>query len=552
MSPPRRIAAVVLPALGCEIVRRRAGGVKGPLAVNLVPDERDRGEAPPTAVLDLVDDEARRYGVRPGQKVVEAAALVATLAVRRVTYGALDDALGRVAEVALGLGSKAAVRFAETKEGAPRTPWGDAPFDTVWLDITGAAHLCGGEAGLCDELAERVAALGHRVRVAVAGGPRLAQALARWAPRGRARGGDEAEAVAELPVHALPIDAETSSWFVRLGVLTVGDLARLPRPAVRARLGARAAEVLELLAGRDEAPLVTFVPPPVLMEEAAFDEGVSSAEALLFMLNRMAMSLEVRLAARGQAAGRIEVAIPLDRSIARLRRPGESVDTIDFAIDLPAPLVRTSDLVRAIKVKLEQVELFAPAVGVRLTLLRITTARRVQFDLSRQRAASPDRLPALLAELGAELGLSRVGVLSVLDAHRPEARSRLRAFEPCAAKLAGSSPAEAPLPDEPARILETPVPLGRVDLDGCRDLALTGEVPVSPPGVVAVDQTLFALEWRRFVMRLRGVEWWTRSPVSRDYFRVWLSGAPRPRQGTAGEALVYVDAGEAFLQGWYE
>src|SRR6185437_1402347 len=113
-----------------------------------------------TAVLDAVSDEARRYGVRPGQRVTEAAALHAALSVHRVSYGEIDAALGQVAEVALAFGPIAALRLREAPadgvDRTPRTPWGDAPFDTVWLDVTGAAHLTGGEEPLLAELEERI------------------------------------------------------------------------------------------------------------------------------------------------------------------------------------------------------------------------------------------------------------------------------------------------------------------------------------------------------------------------------------------------------------
>src|SRR5262249_27125631 len=145
-------------------------------------------------------------------------------------------------------GPTAALRLVETPSDTPRTPWGDAPFDTVWLDVTGSAHLAGGEEALLAELEERIGALGHRVRLAIASGPRLAQALARWVPRSpfatSAEG--DARAMATLPVQALPLEPETVRFLLQLGVFTVGDLARLPRAKAAARLGPRAAEVLAL------------------------------------------------------------------------------------------------------------------------------------------------------------------------------------------------------------------------------------------------------------------------------------------------------------------
>ncbi|WP_437716639.1 DNA polymerase Y family protein [Sorangium sp. So ce448] len=619
----KRIVAIVLPQLACELVKQRgpvSPSGKAPLAVILGGEEdrraaltlqTEREPQAPAAVIDVVDDEARRYGVRPGQKVVEAAALVAHLAIHRVTFAEIDAALGRVAEVALGLGATASIQLGE--QGAPRagaarasrateraasearSPWGDGPYDTVWLDITGASHLVGGEEALLGELGERVAALGHRARLAIADGPRLAQALARFGAHADGGGGAEApiappgkgaQAIGPLPVQALPVEREVASFLVRLGVLRVEDLARLPRAQVAARLGPRTADVMELLAGRDPVPLLPFEVPRLLEEEVLFDEPIESAESLLFVLRGMTSRIASRLAARGEACGRLNVAIAYDRSIARLRL-GEREDdggaaalleddgrgpSLRFHVDMPVPLSDAGDLLRPLKARLERIELAAPAVGVHVIASRIARARRVQLDLSRDRSVDPDSLPALLAELSAEIGQERVGILEIADAHRPEARSRLvpasgeaamtrasaaararAAADRGAAEQAGGADAPAL---EPARLLVQPIPLGRVGRGA----------------IVAVDRHLYAIERLSFVMRIDAVEWWTPTPASRDYARAWLvSGSPSgkaaparlgelrpPRDGASasscGEAWIYVDraTGEAFLQGWCE
>jgi protein ImuB len=271
------------------------------------------------------------------------------------------------------------------------------------------------------------------------------------------------------------------------------------------------------------------------------------------MTSRMA----ARLGARGEACARIDVTIAYDRSIARLRlgegggggeEPAAQVEEgLRFHVDLPAPLSDAGDLLRPLKARLERTELLAPAVGLRVVASGIVSARRVQLDLSRDQAVHPDTLPALLAELSAEIGVDRLGVLEVVDAHRPEAQSKL---VPTAKERPAPvrPPPAMPMPHAslPSRLLPKPVPLGKVGRGA----------------IVAIDRQLYAIERMRFVMRLDGVEWWTASPASRDYLRAWLvSGAPtgKPvREGasavSAGEAWIYVDrtTGEAFLQGWCE
>src|SRR5262249_42093152 len=154
--------------------------------------------------------------------------------------------LGRVAEIVLAFGTTAAIALDD-----------EPSLDTVWLDVTGAAHLTGGEEALLELLAEPIAALGHRVRLAVADGPRLAPAAARWAAPGKALQivpvGHGRRAMEPLPIRALPIDGDIATFLVRVGVMTVGDLVALPREAAHARLGRRATVALDLALGRDIA-----------------------------------------------------------------------------------------------------------------------------------------------------------------------------------------------------------------------------------------------------------------------------------------------------------
>jgi protein ImuB len=591
--PPRRIVAIVLPRLAIEIAKSRTE-VKGPLAV-ILDSVQSRGPADQialpgfdspvrpvvkeNAIIGAACDEARRYGVRPGQKVAEATALVARLTILHVSFAEIDRALGRVAEVAMGFGITVSMQLSVTpsaRSGPPaqsammgsgaqrtaeaRTSSGDGPYDTVWVDITGAAHLKGGEEALLDELGERVAALGHAVHLAIADGPRIAQALARWGVTARthliAEEGRGGEALAPLPVRALPLPSDRIAFLLRVGVLTVGDLAKLPRTEALSRLGPRGAEALAVAAGFDPAPLVPFSPPVVLEEEALFDDGVQSVEPLLFVLRGATSRLSARLEARGEACTRLDIEMPYDASMIKRTLAERGITVSDeatrerFHIDLPAALSSAADLFRVLRTKLERTALLAPVMGVRLTISEIARARRPQLDFARDAHADPNSLPSLLAELSAEIGPERVGVLALADAIRPEARTRLMPVK----DLDGQRPAALPAltidksPLCPARILKTPISLGRAG-----------------SSVIAVLGQLYVMERRRFVARLDDVEWWTEAPCSRDYFRATLSsgtafpGAPTSpsdsnHRSVATEALLYIDprTEEAFLQGWFE
>jgi protein ImuB len=577
--------------------------------------------------LDVVSSEARRLGVRAGQTVAEAQALASGLLVEHVSEQALEGALTRVAEALMALGAvvSIAVKSEPQREASiARRRW-DGPWDTVWLDVTGVAHLHGGEEQLVTEVLARVGALGHAARAALASGPRLAQALARHATashpaRRTARvviePGREREAMAPLSVHALPIEREVAAFLVRLGVLHVGDLACLPRAQVLARLershrepggdkrALREAELaLELAVGSDVVPLVACAPPRVVVESASFEEGIASTEAMSFVLRGLVLRACERLTLRGEATSVLELRAPYERSRARARAVEEGLvraeqiygghdgggalvpAALEVVLELAAPVHDPEELFRALRIRLEHTALYAPVVELSLALSGLGPAPRVQLDLGRDAALDETKLPALLAELSAELGRERVGTLELVDAHELELRSRLapiRRVDPGRARgsrRAGSKQGAGarrdarstqgeqpwlPLAGEgatpqalgegelPTRLFSAPVPLGSLRHHG--GSLWEGSIEIS------LAEGTFLLASARHWLRQEGLSWWTGDDVSRDYARVWMSEVHKSPSGvgrslrTACEALVFVDrrTGEAYLQGYWE
>jgi protein ImuB len=270
--------------------------------------------------------------------------------------------------------------------------------------------------------------------------------------------------------------------------------------------------------------------------------------------------LSARLEARGEACTRLDVELPYDASMARraLAERGEPAveDALRerFHVDLPAPLSSAADLFRVLRTRLERASLLAPVTGVRVSISEIARARKVQLDFARDAHADPNSLPALLAELAADIGPERVGVLAMRDAIRPEARADLVPVKDVEGEVSEIEPPPEKDPLCPARLLRKPISLGRA---GSSVIAVTGQ--------------LYVVERRRFIARLDDVEWWTDTPCSRNYFRATLSSGTVPRsaqpavfaastngtpqqRSVTSDALLFIDprTEEAFLQGWFE
>ncbi len=171
-----------------------------------------------------VDAAAAGFGLFVGQKAADAQALAPDARLADADPDADARAVRRLADVAERFSPAVAV------EGT----------DSLVLDITGLAHLWGGEANLVVDLVAWFSRLGFKARCAVAGTPGAAWALAHFGEPGTiAPPGGEADALFPLPVTALRLEAAVAGQIARLGLVTIGRLAALPSAALTRRFGPR-------------------------------------------------------------------------------------------------------------------------------------------------------------------------------------------------------------------------------------------------------------------------------------------------------------------------
>ncbi len=572
MSDPseRRIVAVVLPRLLCELVEEQTTKKGTPCAVVLkdAPAKSTPSEAPDekqlqllveqpqdvteltqaTTTIDAVNQLAKKYGVRAGQTIAEARSILAHLRVAELPKDKLRTALQQVCESVLRFGTSVAFELP----------------DTVWLDISGVSHLFGGEVGLTEELLGAIAELGYTTRIAVASGPMLAQAFARWGqpPKGQLAlivGSEESQKQAKLlPVQALPVESEVRIWLAQLGILNLGDLAGIPRKYAAHRLGPKASVALDLMDGKDERPLEPYCPMDLPTQSIAWDEPVSGSEPLLFALRGLAARVAARLEGRGLAAQKLRVSIHYDRSIARFRK-AEPELLQEF--ELSAPLFRAEELWKVISARLSRTQLSAPSVGVKLEVLQLTHAHKRQLELAKTQSKlngdSPEAMAVLFGELASDIGKRQFGLLRLGDSHRPE---KLSLLQPINAKQlmaprrlsrrvqAGYS---SPTTGDAAAASADALGAGRGGKLPSRllmrPLLLSG--PIRAGAMISVGDQVFSIKQTRFEKRLDFVEWWSEAAVSRDYVRVWLENT-----SSSMEALVFVDrnTGQRFLQAVYD
>ncbi|HVH44463.1 MAG TPA: DNA polymerase Y family protein [Labilithrix sp.] len=568
-----------------------------PLAVVVAPPPMTESKLLGNTRLSVVSREARLLGVVPGQTIAQARARAADLAVRVVRPDVVHDLLARLAEVGLAFGATVSFGMegeASPKPssrdgvaGPSSTRGSSSTFgDIVWIDVTGCAHLHAphastsifdGETILASRLLGVITSLGHTCSVAIADGPRIAGMLARAAAETAARAslgalrrrpvkalpelepivvrpGDNARAIASLAVSALPLPADDVRWLAKLGVRTIEEMRALPREGLGIRLGARARDVLSLVDGEDRAPLAPYVPPEVPEEEAELEYGIEGTQALTFVAKTLTDRLSTRLQGRAVAAGRVELELHLDAAMLRDssvrtavppsgdvvtdRSKGvparqDKIHVVCVELDLPAPLSTASDLLAALRPKIERLALEAPVLGAKLRAPVLVHKRAAALSLFEPQPKAERALPRLVAELVSDLGREAVSSLVLGDSWMPEDRSRLVPFE---AGTKGQRSTAGPLPAKPAK----------------RKRRMLSSVPeptrlLSEPRVVPRE----GVRILRHLSRVESVEWWKEVPSSSprrsavDYVQAWTDD---------GAAWIEIDrgAGTMRLRGWFD
>ena len=239
-------------------------------------------------VIHAVTRAAAERGARTGARVTDARALDPTL------IAVAADPAGDVALV------ERLARWA-----GRWSPLVEIDGDGLKLDVSGVAHLFGGEAGLVTDMERRFAGLGLTSRIAIAPTAAAAWALARFAPDLCAGEGVEAK-LAPLPVAALRLDSNTVQTLQRLGLKTIGALLAMPRLALARRFKDGAVvEALDRLLGRKAEPLVAApreTPPRVTLR---LEEPAAHAEAASQALERLIPGLVAALEHRRLGARRL-------------------------------------------------------------------------------------------------------------------------------------------------------------------------------------------------------------------------------------------------------
>jgi len=437
-------------------------------------------------------------------------------------------------------------------------PWSavDAP-DGLLVDITAAAHLFGGEAGLLNDVEAAFARRNIAVRTAIAPTAGAAWALAHYGP---ARSivavtptlqiADAVmRALIDLPVAALRLDADVLTVLRRLGLKRLGDLAGIThgdaeddksegdsserarafgRDALQRRFRNRKSPTasplirLDQLLGHVPEPLLPVIPQSMPLVQRRLMEPIRHRTLLDTVLCDLAADMMRELEAKREGARRLELGLWRVDAQVVVRR-----------LELAAATREAEHITRLFAAKLDDVD---AGFGIETVRLRASWTEPLgvsQSDIEQAAEKQGTSLSACIDRLSVRLGPQAVRRPVPQASHLPERAQRWQGpFE-----SAPTSQIVSKAPHRPLKILDRPEKIS--------------VLYASPDGVPQ------RFRWRgevREVARVEGPEriapeWWREKSTVRlrDYYRIEDAGGQRfwiYRHGLAGD-------GRGGLPDWY-
>ncbi|ABG30041.1 DNA polymerase Y family protein [Roseobacter denitrificans] len=544
----RRILSIWFPHFGADrLMRRNPQLATVPLGV--VEEQHN------SQVLTSLNAAAAQAGLRVGQPVRDAHAMCEKLVTRARSQPA-----------------EAAFLTALQRWAGKFSPW-VAPegHDALVIDLTGCAHLFGGEESLLQVVQQDCEDLGLSVRMGLADTRGAAWALARFAGQsaGSHRTGDAIDqearatrsraskrrrwtkggaapvvtpgpaagahqisapgqtycALSPLPVAALRLDTEITAQLSRLGIRRIGDLLGQPRAVLARRFGRGLVMRMDQAMGSAPEPVSPARAPAHFAVRMTLPDPIGLESDLLAGLDRLLPRLCENLEKKGRGARRV---------LFQAYRTDHDIQSVEVGLARAAR--DPAQIKPLIALKLGSID-----AGFGIDMLRLEAVQTEPIHartpvghleagaVVSTRLASNTSMDDLIGRIGARVGLEAITRLKPASSHIPEKTSTLHA-------AAWSTPFDGQWPDPP----------------NPRPLLIWQPEPVQAPDSPKLPDVFL---WRG--QRLRAVraigperiapEWWLDDPNWRSGVRDYWSTETEDGQ----RLWLFYAHGHLMSSGWF-
>lgn len=286
-------------------------------------------------------------------------------------------------------------------------PWvGLEGEDGLVLDVTGAAHLSGGEAAMLEDMRERLRKAGISVQLGLGDSRGAAWALAH-SGGGCAEPGRPLESLAGLPVSALRLDDSAGTTLQRLGLRSIGALEAAPRSTLARRFGPGLLLRLDQALGRQPEGIAPLAEPPHYGVRLTFPDPIGLVDDVMAGTARLLDRLCARLKARDAGARVLCLT---------LRRVDQQARTVELR--LAAPLRDAARILPLFERGIGEVD---AGYGIDRLRLEATQVEPLPVEqMNHVSAARAGRLDDLVSRIGLRIGLENIQRFLPADSHIPE------------------------------------------------------------------------------------------------------------------------------------
>ncbi|SFA54293.1 protein ImuB [Pedobacter suwonensis] len=362
------------------------------------------------------------------------------------------------------------------------------------LDISGCAHLWGGEKAYLREIVNRLRGIGYQVRASISDTMGTAWAVSRY---GRVspiiKSGEELNALLPLPPMALRISPIASQKLIKLGLKTIGSFISMPRSVLRRRIGEDSMERIEQVLGQKEDFFLPITVPEVYSERLASMEPIRTRKGIEIAIEKLLFQLCTKLQSDGMG---LRSAL-----LQSYRIDGQVIKT---QIGTNSPSVNTSHLFKLFSLQIDKIE---PKMGIELF-----TMDAVRFDRldpgqeslwMTEKSMSNQKVIELLDRLAGKLGAQVIQRYLPQPHHWPE-RS-IKKVDSI------TEPLSLPWRTDrlrPVQLLKVPEPV-----------QVTAPIPDYPPMLFRYQGVTHQVKKADGPERIER-EWWLEKGEHRDYYQL--------------------------------
>ena len=384
----KRVMSIWLPLLPLER-RARFGDPRVETAFAITAEIKN------ALCLTHLTQQARAIGLTPGMSVPDARAICPDLLTEKCDPAREDMLLRALRRWADQLSPSIAL---------------DKP-DGLILDITGCAHLFGGELEMTKHAMERFEDMQFTVKIGIADTKGAARALARHAQSdiSISNAGHTKYELEHLPIEALQVDNKTRLELRRVGFKTLGELYGVKHSELARRFGVETVTAFSKMLGQFPDPVSPMASAPVFAARMNLPEPIGFRADLQEVLGKLSQSVCGRLKTAKLGARQFHLTV-------RCVDTGDHVISIGFA----QPCYDAGLVISQFERPLDNLKIEFGADWFRLLADTLETIKERQRIMGGEEQEAIEDLTQVITTLGNRLGFDRVRKFVPCQSHHPE------------------------------------------------------------------------------------------------------------------------------------